>query len=555
MDYKALADKLFPDVSETVEELIARYPSRKEWQMITRFAPSPTWFLHLGWIFAALIPWLVTRQNGGVFMLRIEDTDQQRKVENGISFIVNGLAQFGIVPDEWRLTEREDTWTFWPYLQSERLSLYHAFAKHLISLGYAYPCWMTADEIDSVRQWQRIAKQPPGVYGNYSVWRNASMEDIDAKLSSAEPFVIRLKSPGLYGQKKVFLDEIRGEVFAQEHFMDSVLIKSDSYPTYHMAHLTDDTLMWTTHVVRAEEWLPSVPLHVELFELAKLPVPVYAHLAQLLKTEDGKKRKLSKRKDPEADVKWLLTSGLAAQGILEYLMTIVSPRYEIWQQENADKHFVEHDVSLTWLNKSGALVDMMKMEQVNREYLARLSNERLYDEVLAWVKTFSPEWLEGFVSLLESDKEYMIAAIGIERHTEKDPKRFVRYGDVYDQIKFFNDAYFAWLGYPDFSEKISVEDAKNALSAYLDSSFSVWDDSSDVQSWFAHLKEFGQAHGFAVNNKQFKEGWRKGKVGDLAMLLRVALCKAQRTPDLFSVMQVMGEQRVKERLKSFVENL
>ncbi len=559
MNNQHIADLLFPDVKESIGDIKSNYPDRPSGQLVTRFAPSPTGFLHLGSLFAWMVPWLVARQNQGVFILRIEDTDQNRKVENGITFMSQGLRDFWIEPDEWRISETEDRWDYWSYLQSERLDYYRVFLKHLVATGYAYPCRMSSDEIDQVRQIQKVSKQMPGIYGNYSQRRWWDEQEIIAKIASGDAYVIRLRSPGEYGQKRTFKDVIRWDVNMQEHFQDSVLLKSDWYPTYHLAHLVDDYLMGTTHVIRAEEWLASVPLHVQLFECCWLQAPQYAHLAQLLKTDDGKKRKLSKRKDPEADVKWLVSEWFAKQWILEYLMTIVSPNYEGWQQENVDAFFADHLFELSGMNKSWALVDIVKMEQVNREYLSRLTDAALYQKCFQWSEVYHAD----FHALLQTNPDYMTAAMWIERHTPKDPKRFARYNDVYDQLLCFDDDLFNGLEYPDFSEKLTQADAEAFLADYKDEEvfLSIRDDVDDtswdalqarVQEWFAHLREIGQKHKFAINNAAFKEWWWKWKTWDLAMLLRIVLCKAWRTPDLYSVMKVMGKERVLHRIDTFL---
>lgn len=541
-DNQAIADALFPWISSDIQSLRERYPVRPEWQVVTRIAPSPTGSFHLGGLLAAFVPYMYAHQEDGVFFFRVEDTDQERKVEGGVDFLIAGLHDFGLDPDEGRITEGVDRGDYGPYQQSERLELYRMMARSLIEQGKAYPCWLTTQELDEIREGQMLAKQPPGVYGEFAPWRDVSTEEVLAKIASNEDYVIRLRAPYAHGERKTYPDLIRGDVITQAPFVDTVLLKSDGFPTYHLAHLVDDRLMGTTHIIRADERLASVPLHVTLFEQAGLIPPQYAHIAPLLKSEYGKKRKLSKRKDPEADVRDLLARGYAPGGILSYLMTILDPNYEAWQNDHLESDVKDFAINLEGLNNSWALVDEEKMRQVNREYLARLSCEDLYQEALAWASSHDKE----LFTLLEKGSDYIRDVLNIERHTEKDPKRYVLYTDIYDQICFFDDG--IWedrmvdIVWP---EEFEYDFIARLLSDYSDR----YDPSMDVETRFADLKEFGQEYGFAVNNAQYKEWGYIGKVGHLAMLLRLTLTGTSQTPDLWSMMQIMGEERVSGRLK------
>jgi glutamyl-tRNA synthetase len=546
LDHVALADLLFPDVSDDIAGLRDRYPARPEGQVVTRVAPSPTGLLHLGTLYSAFVPRLFAQQQDGVFILRIEDTDQERKLDGGVELIIQWLHDFGLNPHEGRVAEGEDLGNYSPYQQSERLDLYRMMIKYLIRQGHAYPCWMTTDELDEMRQGQMLAKQPPGVYGSFSVWGEASLDQIQERVTSGDPYVIRLRAPYTHGERRTFPDLLRGDVTTQAPFVDMVLLKSDGFPTYHLAHLVDDRLMGTTHVIRGDERLASVPLHTILFELAGLQPPAFAHLAPMLKTDEGKKRKLSKRKDPEADVRGLLAQWFAPGGILSYLMTILSPDYEIRQWEHQDKSYIDFDLAIDKLNNSGALVDMDKMQQVNREYLARLSLDDLYDQALER----SGHYDNKLHALLVWWGDYIKQALNIERHTEKDPKRYVLYGDIYEQLCFFDDTVRkdrVELGIerPTDFDQATIRDLFVAYADRIDLSLS-------VDERFADLKDFGSQHWFAVNNAQFKEWWYIGKVGNLAMLLRLALTWVAHTPDLYAMMQIMDRERVSQRLKTIL---
>jgi glutamyl-tRNA synthetase len=441
---------------------------------------------------------MYAHQEDGVFFFRIEDTDQERKVEGGVDFLIAGLHDFGLDPDEGRVAEGVDRGDYGPYQQSERLEMYRMMARYLVEQGRAYPCWLTTHELDELREGQMLAKQPPGVYGEFSPWRDASTDDVLAKVATGDEYVIRLRAQHTHGERRTYPDLIRGDVTTQAPFVDTILLKSDGFPTYHLAHLVDDRLMGTTHIIRGDEWLASVPLHVTLFEQAGLTPPHYAHIAPLLKSENGKKRKLSKRKDPEADVRDLLARGYAPGGILSYLMTILDPNYEVWQNDHQESGVRDFRITLEELNNSGALVDEEKMKQVNREYLARLSRDELHDEALAWASNHDAD----LFTLLEQGGDYIKDALNIERHTIKDPKRYVLYTDIYDQICFFDDAIRLQQRHDaPWPEAFDGDLIGRILLAYADR----YDPTMPVEEWFADLKEFGQEYGFAINNAQFKE--------------------------------------------------
>lgn len=550
-DWRDLANLMFSDIDQTIADLEQKYPAREN-SICSRFAPSPTGFLHIGWIFASFAAWRFVKQNNWIFLLRIEDTDQKRQVEWAVESLLDSMKTFWITIDEWNLWQNwADIWQYWPYTQSERKNLYHTFVKELIAKWLAYPCWMTNEEIDSIREQQQKSKIMPWIYGNYSIYRNKSVDELIQKVKEDPNYIIRFRSHGNTQKKIVFEDVLRWKVNMWDNYNDIVLIKSDGLPTYHLAHIVDDYLMRVSHIIRAEERLTSVPLHLQLFEAFELPAPKYCHLAQLLKVDEetGKKRKLSKRKDPEADVKYFFENGYAVQWILDYLYTIMDSSFEEWQKANPNKSFLDREFVLENMNKSWALFDLVKMESINNEYLSRISTEQLFQESLAWAEKYNIE----LANLMKEDTDYTKAALNIERHTEKDPKRFSTFKDVDRQLRFFFDTEYEKLIEKSEVRTENLEFDVDNLSKFLDEYLSVLDLNLTVEEWFAQLKEIGKKYSFASNNAEFKEWWYVWKIWDLAMIIRVGLCASTKTPDLFSVMKVMGEGRIEKRLKNFLK--
>ena len=542
---KEIADLIFPDVTETIQDLDTKYPPRTN-HICSRFAPSPTGFLHIGGIYASFVERKFAKQNNGTFILRIEDTDQKREVEGVVDLIVNYIKMFGIQIDEWPIGENNsDIGSYGPYIQSQRKDIYNIFAKYLLANWLAYPCWMTPEELESIRDQQTKTKVTPGIYGNYSLRRNKSPEEILEKINTDKNFVLRFRSPGDMTKRVVFEDAIKGRIEMIDNYNDIVLIKGDELPTYHLAHIADDYLMRTSHVIRGEEWLTSVPLHIQLFSAFGLKHPQYCHVAPLLKLDNGNKRKLSKRHDPEADIWFFFENGYATQGIIEYLLTIIDPSFEEWQKKNPDKNYLDFEIRLEKMPKSGALFDLVKLQSVNNNYLSRISTDQLYDQSLTRALKYKPE----LAKLMQSDSIYTKAAINIERHTAKDPKRFTTYADIEKQLLFFFDEERRRLRTNiDTLKAWSVIADKVLMQKFVEEYIAVVDLTMSVEEWFAQLKEIWKKYGFAGNNAEFKEWGYIGKIWDLAMFLRIQLCGATQTPDLYSVMQVMGKERVIKRL-------
>ena len=414
-----IADKIFPDVHQTIADLQAEFPARSN-PVCTRFAPSPTGFLHIGGIYASFVSQKFAKQSGGTFLLRIEDTDQKREVEGAVQLIIDYMKRFGIEIDEGPIgPHNADQWAYGPYTQSQRKHIYNVFVKHLISQGLAYPCRMSEADLEAVREQQTKTKVTPGIYGNYSLRRNKTPEECLAQIEADPNFVIRFRSHGDLTKRIVFDDVIKGKIEMIDNYNDIVLIKSDGLPTYHLAHIADDHLMRTSHVTRGEERLTSVPLHLQLFAAFNLTAPKYCHIAPLLKLDNGNKRKLSKRHDPEADIGYFFQEGYATQGIVEYLINIVDAKFEDRQKANPDKTYHDFTIHLEDMNTAGSLFDLTKLRSVNNAYLSKISTEQLYTESLAWAQTYKPDLAE----LMLSDPAYTQAAVGIDRHTEKEPKR------------------------------------------------------------------------------------------------------------------------------------
>lgn len=551
---KEIADIIFPDVKETIQDLEAKYPPRQnptrlpDGQVCSRVAPSPTGFLHIGVVFAAFTPRKFCRQNNGTFILRIEDTDQKREVEGGIQMIIDLLKLFNIPFNEWPIGEHNaDVGDYGPYIQSKRRYFYQVFAKQLITEGKAYPCRMSEQELESIRKQQEISKVTPGIYGNYSIRRNKTPDEVMEQIQANPDFILRFRSPWDLSKRVVFEDVIKGKIEMIDNYNDIVLIKGDGLPTYHLAHITDDYLMRVSHIIRAEEWLTSVPLHLQLFAACGLPAPRYCHLAQILKLDEGKKRKLSKRKDPEASVEYFFESWYATQWMIEYLLTIVDPWFEERQKANPDKSYMDFEIKLEKMSKSWALFDLVKLQSVNNNYLSRISTDELYDQSLARAKKYKP----ALATLMQSDIPYVKAAMNIERHTEKDPKRFTTYADVENQLLFFFDDEREKLrgNIPALKEGNVIAD-NGLMKKFVDEYITKFDLTMSLDGRFAQLKEIGKQFWFAGNNAEFKEWGYVGKIWDIAMFMRIQLCCAKQTPDLYSVMKVMGKERVMKRLQA-----
>ncbi len=539
MDYNLLAEKLFPHITKQPEDI--QYPARElpEGAKVTRMGPSPTGFMHLGNLYGALVDERLAHQSGGVFYLRIEDTDKKREVEGGVQTIIDAFSSFGLPFDEGATLEG-DSGTYGPYRQSQRAEIYQTFVKSLVQRGMAYPCFATEEDLAAMREKQEAAKENFGYYGKYAVWRDRPMEDIEAELAKGTPYVIRFRSEGNIENKVKHDDLVKGKMEVTENNQDVVILKSDGIPTYHFAHVVDDHLMGTTVVVRGEEWLATLPVHLQLFRAMGWKAPKYAHTAQLMKIDEetGSKRKLSKRKDPELALTFYKQQGYPAPSVLEYLMTLLNSNFEEWRRANPDKPMNDFPFSTKKMSGSGALFDIDKLKDVSKNVISRMTAEEVYDAVAAWSSENDPEFHELFVRNPEQTRAFL--AIG--RGGKKPRKDLALWSDVKPYMDFLFDELFC----PDYTmpEHVAKEDAKAILSEFQ------FDAADTPDDFFAKMKALAEKHGFAAETKAYKQNPEqyKGHVGDVSMVIRVAVAGRQNAPDMQSVMQIMGAQQVKARL-------
>ena len=544
MDYKDLANLIFPDAKE-ISYYEEKYPERNlpEGAIVTRFAPSPTGFVHIGGLYQALVARTVAEKTGGVFFLRVEDTDQKREVENGVTGIVNSLKDFDMAPDEGMISDTEEIGNYGPYKQSLRKEIYQAYAKYMLEQGKAYPCFCTPEDLEEIRNKQETAKLRTGYYGAWAKCRNLSVEEMAEKIKAGEPYIIRFKSPGREDRKIKHKDVIKGNVDFPENDQDIVIIKADGLPTYHFAHAVDDHLMHTTHVIRSDEWLSSVPLHLQLFHELGFKAPKYAHISPIMKNDNGGKRKLSKRKDPEAAVSYYKEQGVTTDAVKEYLLNIANSTFENWRRANPDKKMEEFDFQLNKMSVSGALFDMVKLLDIGKTVISKMTAEDVYEKALEWAKEYDNELAD-----LLKDKEYALKVFGIERGNKKPRKDIAKWSDVKENISYMYDSEFynnvqEYPYQPAISDK---EDISKILDLYIEK---YYDENDDKQTWFDKIKDVAEEMGYAKEVKEFKAnpGMYKAHVGDVSTVLRVALTKRTNTPDLYEIMQVLGKNEIERR--------
>ena len=550
MNYKDLADLIFPDAKE-ISYYEEKYPARElpEGAVVSRFAPSPTGFVHIGGLYQALVAREMAKKTGGVFFLRVEDTDQKREVENGVTGIVNALKDFDMAPDEGMITETEEQGNYGPYKQSLRKDIYESYAKYLIEQGKAYPCFCTPEEGEEIRKKQEAAKIRPGYYGVWAKCRNLTVEEAAEKIRNGEKYIIRFKSPGREDRKIKHHDVIKGNVDFPENDQDIVIIKADGLPTYHFAHAVDDHLMRTTLVIRGDEWLSSMPLHLQLFHELGFKAPKYAHIAPIMKNDNGNKRKLSKRKDPEAAVEYYKEEGIPPIVVKEYLLNIANSNFENWRRANPDKGLDEFDFQLNKMSVSGALFDMVKLLDIGKTVISKMSAEEVYENALEWAKEYDKELEE----MLE-DKEFSLKVLGIERGNKKPRKDIAKWSDVKNSIIYMYDKkIFEGNVTYDYAKISDKEEIRKILKSYIENHFDIND---DKDMWFNKIKDLAEEMGYAREVKEFKanpENW-PGHVGDISTVLRVALTGRQNTPDMYEIMQVLGKDSVIKRLEKAMEN-
>ena len=547
MDYQALAELLFPDVTDTPEMLEARYPARDlpEGAVVTRMAPSPTGFVHLGNLVMGLTAERMAHQTGGVLFLRVEDTDAKREVPGAVEVLINTLKHYGIQFDE-GATIDGDSGNYGPYRQSTRAAIYHVYAKKLVSQGQAYPCFCTEEELTAMREKQEAAKETTGYYGAYAVWRDRPMEDIQAQLEAGHPWVLRFRSTGSIENQSKYDDLVKGKLTITENNVDHVLLKSDGIPTYHFAHAVDDHLMRTTHVVRGDEWMATLPFHIQLFKALGFRLPKYAHIGPLMKMDGTSKRKLSKRKDPELALTFYKAEGFPVKAVYEYIMTILNSNFEDWRRANPDADATAFPLSPKKLNPAGSLFDYAKLVDVSKNVISRMDAETVYSLLLEWAKEFDPD----FGARLEADPDYAKRILAIGRGGRKPRKDLATWKEAKPYMGFFYDEY---LEAPVFDEKFSKATIRTVLEKFLAS----YDPADDSAVWFDKVKAITEDIGFTTDMKAYKADPDAfpGTVADVSTFLRQAVTGKTNSPDLYTVMQILGKDRTVARIRAVLAGL
>ena len=547
MDYQALAELLFPHVTDTPEMLEERFPLRNlpEGAVVSRMAPSPTGFVHLGNLVQGTISERMTHQSGGVLFLRVEDTDAKREVPGAVEVLIDTLEHYGIFFDE-GATHSGDNGIYGPYRQRQRAAIYHVYAKKLVSEGQAYPCFATEEELAAMREKQEANKETTGYYGAYAIWRDRSLEEIKEQIAAGNPWVLRFRSTGSIENQFKFDDLVKGKLTITENDVDHVLLKSDGIPTYHFAHAVDDHLMRTTHVVRGDEWLPTLPFHIQLFKALGFKLPKYVHIGPLMKMDGNSKRKLSKRKDPELALTYYKAEGFPIAAVKEYIMTILNSNFEDWRRANPDAPVDSFKFSPKKLNPAGSLFDYAKLTDVSKNVISRMNAEEVYTLLTEWAKEFDAD----FGDKLAADPAFATSILAIGRGDKKPRKDLAVWKDAKDYMGFFYDEY---LQKPVFDEKFDKETVIDALNRFLEK-FDIADDSS---VWFEKVKEITADMGFTTDMKAYKADPSAfpGTVADISTFIRQAVTGKTNSPDLYTVMQILGYERTVARIKATIENI
>ena len=547
MDYQALAELLFPHVTDTPESLEEKYPLRvlPEGAVVTRMAPSPTGFVHLGNLVQGLTAERMAHQSGGVLFLRVEDTDAKREVPGAVEVLIDTLKHYGIQFDE-GATKEGDAGLYGPYRQRQRAAIYHVYAKKLVSQGMAYPCFCTEEELAAMREKQEAAKETTGYYGKYAMWRDRDLEDIQAQLDAGNPWVLRFRSEGSIENQFKFDDLVKGKLTITENDVDHVLLKSDGIPTYHFAHAVDDHLMRTTHVVRGDEWLPTLPFHIQLFKALDFKLPKYVHIGPLMKMDGNSKRKLSKRKDPELALTYYKAEGFPVEAVYEYIMTLLNSNYEDWRRANPTSPATDFKFSPKKLNPAGNLFDYAKLTDVSKNEIAKMDAQKVYTLVTEWATEFDPD----FAQKLKADPDFAQAIFAIGRGGKKPRKDLATWVDAKPYMGFFYDEY---LETPVVDEKFEKGVIIDALSRFL-ACFDINDDSA---VWFDKVKAVTEAMGFTTDMKAYKADPSAfpGTVADISTFIRQAVTGKTNSPDLYTVMQILGYDRTVERIRATISQL
>ena len=547
MDHQALAELLYPNITETPDEIEAKFPARTnpEGAVITRMAPSPTGFVHLGNLVQGLTSERMAHQSEGVLFLRVEDTDAKREVPGAVEVLINTLKHYGIQFDE-GATVDGDSGSYGPYRQRQRASIYHVFAKKLVAEGHAYPCFCTEEELSAMREQQEANKETTGYYGKYAMWRDRSLEDVKAQLDKGASWVLRFRSTGSIENQFKFDDLVKGKLTITENNVDHVLLKSDGIPTYHFAHAVDDHLMHTTHVVRGDEWLPSLPFHIQLFKTLGFKLPKYVHIGPLMKMDGNSKRKLSKRKDPELALTFYKAEGFPVEAVLEYLMTLLNSNYEDWRRANPTADMGEFKFSPKKLNPAGNLFDYAKLTDVSKNEIAKMDAEKVYTLLTEWAQEFDPD----FAAKLTADKDFAVSILAIGRGGKKPRKDMATWKEAKPYMGFFYDEY---LEKPVFDEKFSKDIIISVLNKFIDR----YDYADDSSVWFEKVKAITEEIGFTCDMKAYKADPDAfpGTVADVSTFIRQAVTGKTNSPDLYTVMQILGKERSIERIQKVIEEL
>ena len=545
MTNKDLAELIFPNLEHDVDYYETKYPERnlEEGAAVTRFAPSPTGYMHIGNFMSTVIDYVLAKNTNGIFFLRNEDTDKAREVSDAVERIMKTLTTYDLVPDEYEY-EGNIVGNYGPYIQSERKEIYHAYIKKLIEMGRAYPCFCTKEYLDDMRTRQEASKLRTGYYGKWARCRTLSVEEQIEEIKKGTPYVIRFKSLGNYDEKFVFDDLVKGKIEFPFNDQDVVIMKSDNLlPTYHFAHLVDDHLMHTTHVVRGEEWLSSVPLHIELFKSFGYKTPKYIHIPLIMKQDGESKRKISKRKDPEASMSYYDEKGYPPISVIEAIMTIINSNYEEWHTANPDKNFLDFKFSPKKMSSSGALFDLEKLDNISKNIISKMTKEEVYKSLLSWAEKYDKD----FYDLITKYEEYTKEVLNIEREQKKPRKDYGSYSEIKGQIFYMYDELYNPENY-EWGSITDKEEINKILNTYLDKYFDV----SDKEVWFNNIKDLTDELGYCSNMKEYKENPDnyKGSVADVSTVLRVALTSKSMTPDLYEIMKLLGKDRIKARIEN-----
>ena len=548
MTNKDLANLIFPNITKTIEDYEKEYPERnlEEGAKVTRYAPSPTGFMHIGNFYSVLVDYVIAKRSNGIFYLRNEDTDSAREIEGAVEYIRHVLEHYNINPDEYEYRDiKESKGNYGPYIQSERKEIYHAFIKYLIEEGKAYPCFLTQEEMDSIRESQTKDKRRIGIYGRFAKYRNLSPDEAAERIKNGENYVIRLKSQGDFNKKFKFDDLAFGTMEFPENDIDTIIMKSGNLlPTYHFAHLVDDHLMRTTHVVRGQEWVSSIPTHYELFKTFGFKLPKYVHTPLILKKDGDKIRKISKRLDPEARMTYYEEKGYPIYSVIEAIMTIANSNYEAWRDNNPDKPFTDFEFSPKKMSASGALFDLDKLDNISKNYISRLKATEVFDMLDEWSK----EYDKDFNELINKYKEYTINILNIEREQKKPRKDYASFSEVKGQVWYMYDELYKDFKY-EFDEKLSKEEIKNVLDTYFKE---YYDEKDDKDTWFNKMKEMTDKLGYCSDMKEYKANpdKYKGSVADISNIIRVGVTSKSQTPDLYVILQLLGKDRINKRISN-----